>query len=119
MQLEFYHQTNGEGGVSEGVSNLKLSPCHPVLRLDPQDAAALLDRRMSEVLHVEVTRELKPGVVQKAHLHFSIGLNDRDQLVGEVTAMRNDHSSSCSRVASWREPVKTDAAPNCYQWGVG
>jgi len=91
---------------------LVLSPNHPMLEVDASETAAMLDRpHNSEVLHVAVTREIKPGVKQIAHLHFSIGLNNRDQLVGEVVAMLGDEPPTRkTAVAKWRTPVNSDAS---------
>jgi len=85
---------------------LRLSPSHPVLDCTAEEARG--GRNNNEVLHVRVTREVKPGFTQVAHLHFSVGINDRDQLVGEVTAMQLDQPVvRKSAVAKWRRPVNS------------
>lgn len=119
MKLSIYRESRpgdqhlaSEQGVLPDNFELRLTPSHPVLELDATDTAAMLDKPSgSEVLHVKVRREIKPGVFQYAHLHFSIGLNNQDQLVGEVTAMLGDQPPTRKKaVARWRSPANPDAA---------
>ena len=116
MQLSVFRVGNNLADSSDAPWSdefeIVLSP-PPVLELDTSESAAMLDRPTSEVLHVKVIREIKPGVTQTAHLHFTIGLNKQDQLFGEVSIVDPQESGSMK----W-PPLATDQQemdPNEYK----
>ena len=79
----------------------RISPrCHPTLDMTEAEAS---DQRFQEVLHVRIQRE--DG--QIAHIHFAVGLNNRGQPFGEVTAIGNSPHQQVVRKAGakWREPI--------------
>lgn len=112
MKLSIYRETRpgdqhlrDDHGVLPDNFELHLSPSHPILEMTLEEACS--GRSNNEVLHVAVTRT--NGDV--AHLHFSVGITNRGQLFGEVTAMRGDEPPTRKMaVAKWRPPVNVDAS---------
>ena len=112
MQLNLFRVGNNladyhhDGPSWEDEFDIALSPSHPVLELDLTD---LLERRSTEVLHVKVTREVKPGLKQVAHFHLSLSVTSNDRVRGELVAATGPHKSvSKWAVANWRDPVNPE-----------
>lgn len=60
----------------------------------------------SRVLHVKVTREVKPGVKQVAHVHLALSVTSSDRVRGELVTGTGPHKSVTKyAVANWRDPV--------------
>lgn len=77
----------------------KMSKMSTVLELSITD---LLERRITEVLHVKV----RDANGRLAHIHFSLGVTNNGRIKAEVTAATGPRvQSSKSVVANWREPV--------------
>ncbi len=78
-------------------ANVRLYPLQPVVDLAK---AELNDGSRTQVLHVKVIDEKG----RDAHIHFSVGLNNRGQVVGEVCALGDRKDVIRKVVGHWFNP---------------